>query len=258
MFDNRVAIVTGGASGIGRAIAQLFAARGARVCLADLNAAGAKAVTDELHAEGFEAFAAPTDVADASSVAALVEGVAERWGALHALVNCAGIDRPAPLEDLDEAGYDRVLDVDLKAVYLVTRRALPLLIESGGGAVVNISSVMAWYTAPRYLAYTAAKAGVLGMTRALAVELGPKGIRVNAVCPGFIDTPIWQRNLDAMAPAAAEAFAERIRSLHPVGRRGRPEDVAKATAYLCSDEAAFVTGTHLIVDGGVSTQLVSA
>ena len=258
MFDERVAVVTGGASGIGRAIAQLFAARGAKVCIADVNAEGAAAVAAELEASGGEAFAVATDVADDASVAAMIAAVEARWGGLHSLVNCAGIDRPTRLEDLSEEVYDAIQGVDLKGVYLVTRRALPLMVRSGGGAVVNISSIMAWYTAPGYVAYTAAKAGVIGMTRALAVELGPQGIRVNAVCPGFIDTPIWQRNLDAMAPTEAAAFAERIRGLHPVGRRGRPEDVALATAYLCSDEAAFVSGSHLVVDGGVSTQLVSA
>jgi NAD(P)-dependent dehydrogenase (short-subunit alcohol dehydrogenase family) len=257
MFRGRVAIVTGAASGIGRAIAQLLAARGAKVCVADLNAEGATAVAAELTAAGREAFAVRTDVADAASVEGLVASVEARWGGLHALVNCAGIDSPARLDELEEGAYDRVLDVDLKAVYLVTRRALPLLSADGGGAVVNISSIMAWYTAPGYVAYTAAKAGVLGMTRAMAAELGPQGIRVNAICPGFIDTPIWQRNLDAMPPAEAEAFAERIRGLHPIGRRGLPEDVARATAFLCSDEAAFVSGTHLIVDGAVTTQLVS-
>jgi NAD(P)-dependent dehydrogenase (short-subunit alcohol dehydrogenase family) len=139
----------------------------------------------------------------------------------------------------------------------MTRRGLPLLLERGG-AVVNVSSVMAWYTAPGYVAYTAAKAGVIGMTRAMAVELGPQRVRVNAICPGFIDTPIWQRNLDRMPVDEATTFAERIRSLHPLGRRGRPEDVARATAFLCSDDAEFISGVALVVDGGVSLRLVSA
>jgi len=256
-FDDTVALVTGGASGIGRGIAQAFADAGARVCIADLDAARGAAAAAELERGGADAFAVATDVADAASVAAAVAALEARWGALHHVVNCAGIDRPLPLDDLDEATYDRVVDVDQKSVYLVTRRALPLLERSGGGAVVNISSVMAWYTAPGYVAYTAAKAGVVGMTRALAVELGPRGVRVNAICPGFIDTPIWQRHLDAMAPEVAAAFAERVRALHPVGRRGTPEDVADATLFLCSAAARFITGTHLIVDGGVSLRLTA-
>jgi NAD(P)-dependent dehydrogenase (short-subunit alcohol dehydrogenase family) len=115
---------------------------------------------------------------------------------------------------------------------------------------------MAWYTHPSYVAYTAAKAGVIGMTRALAAALGP-AVRVNAVCPGFIDTAIWQRNLEAMEPSAAEAYAERIRKMHPVERRGTPEDIAASVTFLCSEDASFITGTHLIVDGGVTTTLLS-
>ncbi len=256
-FDDTVALVTGGASGIGRGIAQAFAEHGARVCIADLDGTRAAEAADALRSSGAEALAVTTDVADADSVAAAIDAVERRWGALHHLVNCAGIDRPTPLDDLDEATYDRVVAVDQKSVYLTTRRALALLERSGGGAVVNVASVMAWYTAPGYVAYTAAKAGVVGMTRALAVELGPRGVRVNAICPGFIDTPIWQRNLDAMEPEAAAAFAERVRALHPVGRRGTPADVADATLFLCSSASRFITGTHLIVDGGVSLRLTA-
>jgi NAD(P)-dependent dehydrogenase (short-subunit alcohol dehydrogenase family) len=252
-----VALITGAASGIGRGIAETFAGRGARVGLADVNHDGAAAAAAELAAAGHEAFGVAMDVADRASVDAGLAAIDARWGRLDALVNCAGIDSPARLDDMDEPHYDRVVDVDMKGVYLVSRSALPLFRRSGGGAIVNISSVMAWYTAPGYVAYTAAKAGVLGMTRALAVELGTDGVRVNAICPGFIDTPIWQRNLDAMDAADAGAFAERIRALHPLGRRGLPDDIARAAAFLCSDEAAFVTGTHLVVDGGVSLRLVA-
>jgi NAD(P)-dependent dehydrogenase (short-subunit alcohol dehydrogenase family) len=139
----------------------------------------------------------------------------------------------------------------------MTRRALALLERSGGGAVVNISSVMAWYTAPGYVAYTAAKAGVVGMTRALAVELGPRAYASTPSAPGSSTRRSGSGNLDAMAPEAAAAFAERVRALHPVGRRGTTADVADATLFLCSDAARFITGTHLIVDGGVSLRLTA-
>lgn len=256
-LDGSTALVTGAASGIGLGIATTFAERGAKVCLADVNHAAADEVAQQLRSAGHDAFATAMDVSDEVSVDAAVAELDERWGRLDALVNCAGVDRPALLDDLDARRYDQVLDIDLKGAYLTVRRALPSMRRSGRAAIVNIASVMAWYTAPGYTAYTAAKSGLIGMTRALAVELGPEGIRANAVCPGFIDTPIWQRNLDAMDPGDAAAFAERIRGLHPVGRRGSPDDVARATAFLCSDEAAFVTGTHLVVDGGVSVRLVA-
>lgn len=257
-LEGRVALVTGGASGIGRAIAETLARRGAAVCVADVNEDGARVAASDLQALRLRASSVRIDVSERASVDRAIATVASEHGRLDVLVNCAGIDRPADLADLEEAHYDRVVDVDQKSVYLMTRAALPLLRHAANASVVNISSIMAWFTAPGYVAYTAAKAGVLGMTRALAAELGPDGIRVNAICPGFIDTPIWQRNLDLREPEDAAAFAERVRRLHPVGRRGRPEDVAYATAFLCSDEASFISGATLVVDGGVTTRLVSA
>jgi NAD(P)-dependent dehydrogenase (short-subunit alcohol dehydrogenase family) len=253
MFEGRVALVTGGASGIGRAIVSELAERGARVALLDVEAGALGVAAGEL---GDAALPIEGDVASERDALAAVAAVDDRWGRLDMLVNCAGIDRPKRLLDLSEEHYDRVVDVDLKGVYLLTRAALPLMARGGGGSVVNISSVMAWYTAPGYVAYTAAKAGVVGMTRAMAVELGASGVRVNVICPGFIDTPIWHRNLATKPPAEAEAFAESVAALHPLGRRGRPEDVAKATAFLCSDEAEFITGATLTVDGGVTNKLV--
>jgi NAD(P)-dependent dehydrogenase (short-subunit alcohol dehydrogenase family) len=255
MFEGRVALVTGGASGIGRAIVTELAARGARVALLDVDGAALRVAAEEV---GDGALPLEGDVAREDDVRRAVEAVDGRWSRLDMVVNCAGIVRPERLATMGEAQYDRVVDVDLKGVYLVTRAALPLMERHGGGAVVNVSSVMAWYTAPGYVAYTAAKAGVVGMTRAMAVELGASGVRVNVICPGFIDTPIWHRNLAAKPADEAEAFAARIAALHPMGRRGRPDDVAKATAFLLSDDAAFITGATLVVDGGVSTNLVGA
>lgn len=256
-FRDKVAFVTGGASGIGRGIVDHFAALGAQVVVADIDGEAALAAARQVEAAGGRAKAVQLDVADGDSVREAIAEVEGRFGRLDHLINNAGVDLPAPLAEMDEVLFDRVMGVDLKSIYLSARAAVPLMAAGGGGAIVNISSIMAWYTHPGYLAYTAAKAGVLGMTRTLALELGPLGIRVNAVCPGYIDTAIWQRGLDAMEPEAAAAYAEQVRAKHPVGRRGLPSDVAQACAFLCSDGAAFVSGTHLVVDGGVTARLLS-
>ena len=259
MFQEKVAIVTGGASGIGFAVAKRFTQQNAHVIVADINLdAATQAVTklQSIATSDDSVIALSVDVSSITSVNALLTQIKQRYGKLDYLINCAGIDNPTPLSELEEVGYDRVMDVDLKGVYLLSRAASPLLSSTVGSAIVNISSIMAWYTHPNYVAYTAAKAGVIGMTKSLATALGPE-VRVNAVCPGFIDTAIWQRNLDAMEPAAATEYAERIRKLHPIGRRGKPEDVAAAVAFLCSNDAAFITGTSLIVDGGVTTKLLN-
>ncbi|UCH24278.1 MAG: SDR family oxidoreductase [Trueperaceae bacterium] len=255
-LSNKVAVVTGGASGIGRGVAERFARAGARVVIADIDQAGAEAAAAAIRDFGGEASAHQTDVADEGSVEALCQAVVGRWGALHIIVNNAGIDQPQSLTDMSSELYDRVMAVDLRSIFLTSKVGAPLIAESGGGSIINISSIMAWYTHPGYVAYTAAKAGVIGMTRTLAVELGPL-VRVNAICPGFIDTPIWERALAAMPPEQAETYAQRIGAMHPVKRRGTPADIASAALFLASAEASFITGTHLIVDGGVSLKLLS-
>lgn len=263
-FQDKVVLVTGGASGIGRAISERFFKQGASVVIADINLEAASLLASDLKTKAASSafdqaatvIALQVDVSLEHSVHTLLKEVESQFGKLNCLINCAGIDQPTSLAQLDERLYDQVMGVDLKGVYLMSRAASALLEHTGNTAIVNISSIMAWYTHPNYVAYTAAKAGVIGMTRALATALGPT-VRVNAVCPGFIDTAIWQRNLDAMEPSVAMDYAERIRKMHPVSRRGKPEDVAAAVTFLCSTDASFITGAHLVVDGGVTTTLLS-
>lgn len=259
-FAGAVTLVTGAGSGIGLGVAQRFADEGAAVIVADIDANAARAAAAEVTAlaagHGGTAHPIEVDVADAGSVAALVEQVVGAHGRLDHVVNSAGVSGAISLEALGEAEYERVLGIDLGGVYRVSRAAAPHLARGGAGAIVNIASIMATLSAKGYVAYSAAKAGVLGMTRALALELGP-AVRVNAISPGFIDTAIWERLLARMEPSAAAGHAERVRSRHPVGRRGTPHDVAAAAAFLCSADAAFISGVELVVDGGVSANALA-
>lgn len=249
-FASKVSVVTGAASGIGLGIARRFATDGAAVFLADIDLAAAQAAAEELRAAGLDATAHEVDVANPRSVEDLISEVVKRKRRIDHLVNSAGVSGGIPLNELTEEAYAHVMNIDLGGVYRMSRAAAPHLVATGAGSIVNISSIMAWLSSKGYVAYSSAKSGLLGMTRALALDLGPH-VRVNAICPGYIDTAIWEKQLASMEPATAAAHAEHVRSRHPVGRRGRPEDVAAAAAFLCSDDATFINGTELVVDGGL-------
>ncbi|HET9027887.1 MAG TPA: SDR family oxidoreductase [Trueperaceae bacterium] len=255
-FADTVTIVTGGGSGIGQGVARRFAALGATVVIADIDMSAAEAAAAEVRGSGVRATAFHVDVANAASVDELIAAVVTDHGRIDHLVNSAGVSGGTSLAELTEAEYARVMDIDLGGVYRVSRAAAPHLVATGQGAIVNISSVMAWFSAKGYVAYSGAKAGVLGMTRALALDLGPN-VRVNAISPGYIDTAIWQAQLDAMEPAAAAARAEEVRARHPVGRRGVPDDVSATAAFLCSHDASFITGIEIVVDGGMSANALA-
>lgn len=252
-LKGRVAMVTGGGSGIGRATAMALAREGAAVAIVDIDAAAAQAAAGELKAIGADAIALCADVSLTDDVEAAVGAITQRWQAMTIIVNSAGIDPHGSIETLEPQTFDRCLAVNVGSIFVGARCAAGLIERSGGGSIVNLSSVMSGRTASGYTAYTSAKAAVEGLTRALALELGPRGIRVNAIAPGFIDTPLW----DAVVAAKPdpEAFADEIRRLHPVGRRGTPSDVADAAVFLCSDAAGFITGHTLVVDGGITTRL---
>lgn len=242
-LTGKVAIVTGSASGIGRATAVLMAQEGARVVVADINEAGARQTVADIVAVGGQATACRTDVGRADDVARMIRCAVETYGSLHILHNNAFTHVPGAVCDLAEADWDRTLDVCLKALYLGCKHAIPAMRQSGGGAIVNTASVHSLVAFRRYAAYDAAKAGVLGLTRSVALDYGPD-IRVNAVLPGAILTAAW----DGTTEADREPFIQRC----PLQRLGVPEDIARAVVFLASDAASFITGTSLVVDGGLT------
>ncbi|TWF81018.1 NAD(P)-dependent dehydrogenase (short-subunit alcohol dehydrogenase family) [Pseudonocardia hierapolitana] len=244
LLVGKTAVVTGAAGGIGRGVALELAREGAAVLVSDL--AGASAGGEEtvalIAAEGGTAAFTPCDVTSARDCAALVDTALARFGRLDCAVNNAGIAVHKPLAEVTEEEYDRVLAVNLKGVFLGMRAQIPAMVERGGGAIVNVASVAGLMAVPLISPYTASKHGIIGLTRNAAMEYGTAGVRVNAVCPNAIRTPL----MDASPP---DFVAELIRP-QAIPRVGEPEEVGFAVAYLCSDRAAFVTGVALPVDGG--------
>ncbi|WP_030621961.1 SDR family NAD(P)-dependent oxidoreductase [Streptomyces fulvoviolaceus] len=240
-LQGKVAVVTGGARGIGRGIATVLAAKGAAVAVWDLNAEGAEKTVAEIQEAGGTAIAVGGDAADAAAVAASAARTRAELGPVAILVNNAGITAYEPFTSITEASWDRMIGVNLKGPFLVTQELVPDMLEAGWGRIVNISSSSAQTGAPAMAHYAASKGGVIGLTRALAVEYIEKGITVNHVPPGFIDTPLVREG-----PVDVEAAA----AMMPMKRAGTPEDVAHAVAYLVSDEASYVTGQTFSVNGG--------
>jgi NAD(P)-dependent dehydrogenase (short-subunit alcohol dehydrogenase family) len=249
-LEGRVAIVTGAGQGIGEAIVRRFAAEGASIAIAELNAAKGEAVARSLVDAGHRAIAVETDVADADQVGRMVEATVARLGRPTVLVNNAGIAVFNDPLKLTEAEWKRCFSVDLDAVWICSRAVLPHMLEAGRGSIVNIASVHSFQIIPQTFPYPVAKHGVLGLTRALGVEYGAKNIRVNAICPGYIETQIA---LDYWAGFPdPEAERQRAAGFHAMKRCGQPDEVAGAALFLASDDSSFMTATHLMVDGGGS------
>ncbi|WP_327693396.1 SDR family NAD(P)-dependent oxidoreductase [Streptomyces sp. NBC_00459] len=240
-LHGKVAVVTGGARGIGRGIATVLAAKGAAVAVWDLNAEGAEETVALIVKEGGTAIAVAGDAADAEAVAASAARTREELGPVAILVNNAGTTAYEPFTSISEAAWDRMIGINLKGPFLVTRELVPDMVEAGWGRIVNISSSSAQTGAPSMAHYAASKGGVIGLTRALAVEYIEKGITVNHVPPGFIDTPLVRQG-----PVDVDAVA----AMMPMKRAGTPEDIAHAVAYLASEEASYVTGQTLSANGG--------
>jgi meso-butanediol dehydrogenase/(S,S)-butanediol dehydrogenase/diacetyl reductase len=244
-FDDRVTIVTGAGSGIGRETARRLAAEGALVVVADRAGDRADEVAREIAAAGGTAIATRTDVSVAGQVEAMGAAARTSFGPVDLLVNNAAIARGDDVLSIDEATWDEELAVDLKAAYLCAKEALPDMIERRRGAIVNVATVNA-FSALGYEAYSAAKAGLVSLTRSLAVRYGRYGVRANAVAPGTVRTAVWRERLEK----DPQVF-EKLAPWYPLGRVGEPEDVAHAVLFLASDEAAWITGAVLRVDGGL-------
>jgi len=246
-FANKVALVTGGASGIGRAAAFAFASAGARMVVSDINEAGGRETVAQIEAAGGDAVFVQCDVSDEHSVRSLLANVQEHFGALHAAFNNAGTEGVSQeVREAESSIWQRTLDINLTGAMLCMKHEVPLLLESGGGAIVNCASILGLVGMPATAAYTASKHGMIGLTKASAIELAPKGIRVNAICPGFIETPM----LDRAGVIASDEAKRAAEALHPMNRLGLPHEVANAAVWLCSDAASFITGVALPVDGG--------
>lgn len=246
MFSGKSVLVTGGGSGIGAATATAFAALGASIAVCDINLAAAESVTRQITDGGGMAMAIQVDVASTNSVEAMVRALIEQFGRLDVAVNNAGIGGSDQMMiDIPEAHFDRVLSVNLKGVWQCMRHEIPLMLQGGGGAIINMSSALGLVAAANSSEYIAAKHGVIGLTKAAAIEYSAQGIRINAVCPGVIDTPLIQSRMDMDASVRAGLEAR-----HPVGRLGRAEEIADAIIWLASPGAAFVNGIALPVDGG--------
>jgi len=252
-LEGKVAVITGGATGIGRGTARLFAREGARVAILDVNEAGAEESLALIRADGHTADFIRCDVSRRDQVEQAVAEVLARHGRIDVLHANAGVELVKTLHDTTEAEWDRVININLKGVYLCAHAVLPVMRAQGQGAIVITSSPHALQTYKEMAAYAASKGGVLALTRALALDEATNGIRVNAILPGAVDTPMVRREAESY-PDPAQAMEEFAR-LQPIGRLGQPEDIAPAVLFLASDEAAFITGAHLSVDGGAMARL---
>jgi NAD(P)-dependent dehydrogenase (short-subunit alcohol dehydrogenase family) len=247
-FEGKVAVITGGGSGIGRGCSLRLASEGAQVVIVDRNMESASETAGSITESGGSAIAIEADVTDAAAVERMVEGAVSEFGGIDILFNNAGMELFKDFLETTEEDWDRVLAVNLKSVFLCSRSVVPHMITRGGGAIVNTASVNSFKGAGRLVAYCASKAGVLLVTRSLAIALGPQGIRVNCVCPSLVNTPMTERWL-AGVPDRERALTT-AKNGHPLKRIGEPSDIAAAVSYLASDDASWVTGASLAVDGG--------
>jgi len=250
-LSGKVAIVTGAGRGIGRASALAFAREGAKVVLADIHEENLRAAYEEVRGLG-DARMLVTDVAKAADVERLIRFTVDTFGRLDVLFNNAGILIPNPVTELDEETWDRTIDVNLKSVFLGCKYAIPEMLKSGGGSIINMGSVNSLVAEPFLPAYCASKGGILMLTKQVALDYAKHNIRVNCICPGWVDTPINTPHAEMMG--GVEKVLATIDEWQPIGRQGRPEEIANVAVFLASDESSFMTGSAVVVDGGMTAK----
>jgi NAD(P)-dependent dehydrogenase (short-subunit alcohol dehydrogenase family) len=249
-----VALVTGASSGIGRAVAELLAAEGASVTVSSVDPDGARAVADGITGQGLAAMSVVADVSDQRSMARAVKITVETFGSLDTLVTCAGIQSYGTVTDTDEETWDEVFAVNVKGVFFAARAALPYVRQSTRGAIVVVSSVQALASQTGVAAYAASKGALNALTRSMAIDEAPHGVRVNAVCPGSVDTPMLRRSAELVSDGTKDGAQRTVDgwgSSHPLGRVAQPSEVAEVASFLASPRASFVTGEDIRVDGGL-------
>jgi NAD(P)-dependent dehydrogenase (short-subunit alcohol dehydrogenase family) len=250
LVQGKVALVTGGSSGIGRATSLIFAREGAKVVVADVLVEGGEETVHLIKAAGGDAIFVKTDMSKASEIEAMVQKAISTYGRLDCAHNNAGIEgATGKTADYKEEDWDRVMLINLKGVFLCMKYEIPQMLKQGGGAIVNTASDAGLLGVPQMPAYVASKHGVVGLTKTTALEYAKSGIRVNAVCPGVIKTPMVER-ISGLRPGRIERMA----AAEPVGRMGKPEEIGEAVVWLCSEAASFVTGLPMPVDGGIAAQ----
>jgi NAD(P)-dependent dehydrogenase (short-subunit alcohol dehydrogenase family) len=254
-LENKVAVITGAGAGIGKSIAEVFAKEGATVIASSRRESTGRPVADAIRAAGGRAEFITCDVSREDQVKSLFHAVEKEFGGLDILVNNAGVNFVKPFLEVQPADWDRVMGVDLRGTWLCSWYSLPQMLSKGGGSIINITTVHTMACLPGAAPYDAAKWGVVGLTKSMAVEFASRNIRVNALSPGLIETQIWE-DIKAAAPDL-DACLGYWKSNIPMGRVGTPEEIAYTAVFLASDEAAYITGANILADGGMTSQLIS-